>query len=147
LIRLAPQVAKIAPISGRRSNEGSSMSQGTIEHANLTVSDVDRSSQLFQALLGWRERWRGEAMNGGETIHVGDERSYLALYTDRQPHARFGKGAPLNHVGVVVDDLGAAEQVVLDAGLETFNHADYEPGRRFYFFDWDGIEFEVVSYE
>jgi catechol 2,3-dioxygenase-like lactoylglutathione lyase family enzyme len=123
------------------------MSQGTIEHANLTVSDVDRSSQLFQALLGWRERWRGEAMNGGETIHVGDERSYLALYTDRQPHERFGKGAPLNHVGVVVDDLGAAEQVVLDAGLETFNHADYEPGRRFYFFDWDGIEFEVVSYE
>ena len=123
------------------------MSQGTIEHANLTVSDVDRSSQLFQALLGWRERWRGEAMNGGETIHVGDERSYLALYTDRQPHERFGKGAPLNHVGVVVDDLGAAEQVVLDAGLETFNHADYEPGHRFYFFDWDGIEFEVVSYE
>ena len=122
------------------------MSQGTIEHANLTVSDVDRSSQLFQALLGWRERCRGEAMNGGETIHVGDERSYLALYTDRQPHERFGKGAPLNHVGVVVDDLGAAEQVVLDAGLETFNHADYEPGRRFYFFDWDGIEFEVVSY-
>ena len=70
------------------------MSQGMIEHANLTVSDVDRSSQLFQTLLGWRERWRGEAMNGGETIHVGDERSYLALYTDRQPHERFGKGAP-----------------------------------------------------
>ena len=48
---------------------------------------------------------------------------------------------------MVVDDLDAAERLVLDAGLETFNHADYEPGRRFYFFDWDGIEFEVVSYE
>ena len=23
---------------------------------------------------------------------------------------------------------------------------DYEPGRRFYFFDPDGIEYEVVSY-
>jgi len=123
------------------------MPHGTIEHANLTVSDIERSSKLFQDLLGWRERWRGAAMNGGETIHVGDERAYLALYTDRQPHARFAKGAPLNHVGVVVDDLATAEQVVLDAGLETFNHADYEPGRRFYFFDWDGIEFEVVSYE
>ena len=123
------------------------MPQGTIEHANLTVSDIERSSALFQALLGWRERWRGPARDGGETIHVGDERSYLALYTDRQPLARFYKGQPLNHVGVVVDDLDAAERVVLDAGLETFNHADYEPGRRFYFFDWDGIEFEVVSYE
>ena len=45
-----------------------------------------------------------------------------------------------------VDDLDAAEAVVKAAGLEPFNHADYEPGRRFYFFDWDGIEFEMVSY-
>ena len=123
------------------------MPQGTIEHANLTVSDIERSSALFQELLGWRERWRGAAINGGETIHVGDKRAYLALYTDRRPHERYEKGAPLNHVGLTVDDLGAAEAVVLGAGLETFGHADYEPGRRFYFFDWDGIEFEVVSYE
>jgi catechol 2,3-dioxygenase-like lactoylglutathione lyase family enzyme len=128
-------------------NEGADMPRGTIEHANLTVSDIERSSEFFQKLLGWHERWRGEAMNGGETIHVGDERTYLALYTDRKPHDRFAKGQPLNHVGLLVDDLGAAERIVLDAGLETFNHADYEPGRRFYFFDWDGIEFEVVSYE
>ena len=123
------------------------MPQGTMEHANLTVSDIERSSEFFQQLLGWRERWRGPARDGGETIHVGDERSYLALYTDRQPLPRFYKGQPLNHVGVVVDNLDAAEWLVLEAGLETFNHADYEPGRRFYFFDWDGIEFEVVSYE
>lgn len=123
------------------------MPRGTIEHANLTVSDIERSSALFRQLLGWQERWRGAAMNGGETIHVGDERSYLALYTDRLAHDRFAKGQPLNHVGLVVDDLAAAERVVLDAGLGTFNHADYQPGRRFYFFDWDGIEFEVVSYE
>ncbi len=122
------------------------MPQGTMEHANLTVSDIERSSHLFQDLLGWHQRWRGAATNGGETIHVGDDAAYLALYTDRQPHERFEKGAPLNHVGLVVDDLDAAEQVVLAAGLETFSHADYEPGRRFYFIDWDGIEFEVVSY-
>ena len=123
------------------------MHSATIEHANLTVSDIERSSELFQKLLGWHERWRGPARDGGETIHVGDHRSYLALHTDRRPHGRFAKGEPLNHIGVVVDDLDAAEAVVLDAGLEAFNHADYEPGRRFYFFDWDGIEFEVVSYE
>jgi glyoxylase I family protein len=119
---------------------------GSMEHANLTVSDIERSSALFQGLLGWHERWRGEAMNGGETIHVGNATTYLALYTDRQPHERFAKGAPLNHVGFTVDDLEAAERVVVDAGLVPFNHAGYAPGRRFYFFDWDGIEFEVVSY-
>ena len=33
-------------------------------------------------------------------------------------------------------------------GLIPFSHSQYEPGpRSFYFFDYDGIEFEVVSYE
>ena len=86
-------------------------------------------------------------MNGGETIHVGEETTYLALYTDRQDHAGQRKGRPMNHVGLLVDDLDAAERVVVEAGFEPWGHDDYEPGRRFYFFDWDGIEFEVVSYE
>lgn len=122
------------------------MPQGTMEHANLTVSDIERSSELFQNLFGWHERWRGAAMNGGETIHVGNDSTYIALYTDRKAHDRFAKGAPLNHIGIVVDDIDRTEKLVVEAGLEPFNHGDYEPGRRFYFFDWDGIEFEIVSY-
>jgi glyoxylase I family protein len=122
------------------------MSQGRIEHVNLTVTDVDRSAALFETLFGWRERWRGAAQNGGETIHVGEDATYLALYTDGHDHGGQAKGRPLNHVGFQVEDLDAAERAVIDAGLEPFGHDDYEPGRRFYFFDWDGIEFEVVSY-
>ena len=45
-----------------------------------------------------------------------------------------------------VDDLDATEARVVAAGLTPFNHGDYAPGRRFYFFDPDGIEYEVVSY-
>lgn len=59
----------------------------------------------------------------------------------------YAKGQPLNHLAFTVDDLDAAEAAVTAHGLEPFGHDDYEPGRRFYFFDWDGIEFEVVSYE
>lgn len=123
------------------------MTRGRIEHVNLTVSDIERSAALFEDLLGWRQRWRGEAMNGGETIHVGEEMTYLALYNDGREHTGQAKGLPMNHVGLLVDDLAAAERTVIRAGLEPFDHGDYEPGRRFYFFDWDGIEFEVVSYE
>lgn len=120
---------------------------GLIEHVNLTVTDPERSSALFQALLGWRERWRGPAQGGGWTIHVGSEAAYLALYTEDGVGGGFAKGAPLNHVGVRVGDLAAAEAVVRQAGLEPFGHGDYAPGRRFYFLDWDGIEFELVSYD
>ena len=123
------------------------MTQGRIEHVNLTVTDVERSAALFERLLGWRRRWRGEAMNCGETIHVGEDQTYLALYSDRRDHAGQVKGRPLNHVGLQVADLDAAEQVVLDHDLVPFGHDDYEPGRRFYFYDWDGIEFELVSYD
>ena len=122
------------------------MPKGQLEHANLTVTDPERSSALFQRLLGWHERWRGAAQNGGWTIHVGDENAYLALYTEDEHAAPYVKGVPLNHVGLLVDDLNAAEKVVVEAGLKPFGYGDYEPGKRFYFFDWDGIEFEVVSY-
>jgi len=123
------------------------MPTGFLEHANITVSDPERSSALLQKLCGWHERWRGPSQLGGWTIHIGGERDYLAVYTNEQPHGRFAKGQPLNHIGLVVDDLDAAEQVVIEAGLIPLNHADYKPGRRFYFFDWDGIEFELVSYD
>ena len=123
------------------------MPQGQIEHANLTVSDPARSAALFRKLCGWDERWRGASQLGGETIHVGSDTSYLALYTNGGATGGYSKGQPLNHVGLQVDDLEAAEKVVIEAGLEPFSHGQYDPGpRSFYFFDWDGIEFEVVSY-
>jgi catechol 2,3-dioxygenase-like lactoylglutathione lyase family enzyme len=122
------------------------MPQGMLEHVNITVSDPERSARLLQDLCGWNERWRGPSLMGGRTIHVGNATDYLALYTHDEPPGRFTKGVPLNHVGLLVDDLNAAEQVVVAAGLTPFSHGDYEPGRRLYFFDWDGIEFELVSY-
>ena len=125
------------------------MGEPRIEHVNITVGDPDRAAALMGRIFGWKIRWQGPAMAGGRTIHVGSDDHYLALYTPGDttslPQA-FEKGQPLNHVGVVVDDLEAVEARVIEAGLEPFSHADYEPGRRFYFFDPDGIEFEVVSY-
>ena len=129
------------------------MPKGTLEHANLTVSRPERSAELLKDLLGWEERWRGPSLLGGETIHAGlpgNGADYIALYTNEDVQKRgdlkHSKGQPLNHVGLVVENLDEAEKVVLDAGLETFSHGDYYPGKRFYFFDWDGIEFEIVSY-
>ena len=122
------------------------MPKGQIEHVNITVSDPERSAALFRDLLSWHVRWKGPSQMGGRTIHVGEEQTYLAVYTRDEIDAPFSKGQPLNHVGFTVDDLDAADEVVKRHGLEPFGHDDYEPGRRFYFFDWDGIEFEVVSY-
>ena len=132
------------------------MRTGFIEHVNLTVSQPERAAGLFQDLFGWHIRWQGPARDGGRVIHVGDETNYLAVYAPPpSPESEWEggagdrgweKGVPLNHVGIQVEDLDAVERRVIAAGLVPFNHGDYAPGRRFYFMDWDGIEFEIVSY-
>lgn len=125
------------------------MPTGTLEHANLSVTNPERSAAFLKDLCGWKERWRGPSQMSGWSLHVGDPdngQTYLALYTGDHVAGQYSKGQPLNHVGLVVDDLEAAEKVVATHGLIPFGHDDYEPGRRFYFFDWDGIEFEIVWY-
>lgn len=125
------------------------MAAPRIEHVNVTVSDPDRAARMMEQVFGWTKRWDGPSMNGGRTIHVGSDDHYVALYTARDAAYTaddFAKGRPLNHIGVLVDDLDAVEAKVAEAGLTPFSHGDYEPGRRFYFLDPDGIEYEVVSY-
>jgi len=125
------------------------MAQAFIEHVNVTVSDPEKTAAMLMAVFDWKIRWKGPSAMGGRTIHVGTDAHYLAVYTEPGsngvPRAH-EKGAPLNHVGIEVDDLDETERRVLAAGFKTFSHGDYEPGRRFYFFDRDGIEFEIVSY-
>ena len=124
------------------------MAIARIEHANLSVTNPRRSADLFKELCGWHIRWEGPSMGNGHTIHVGSDDGYLALYTNDTVTSGFTKGQPLNHVGLQVGDLAAARKTVVDAGLEPFSEGTYDPGpSTFYFFDWDGIEFEVVSYE
>lgn len=129
------------------------MTTAKLEHVNMTVSNPQRSAALMHDLFGWHIRWEGPSMLGGHTIHVGTDDQYLALYTNEDVKAAndgagptFQKSQPMNHVAMTVDDLDAVEAKVVAAGLKPFGHDDYDPGRRFYFFDWNGIEFEIVSY-
>ncbi|TNE29846.1 MAG: VOC family protein, partial [Alphaproteobacteria bacterium] len=55
------------------------MPKGQLEHANITVTDPERSAKLFEQLCDWHERWRGKSQMGGWTIHVGNESTYLAI--------------------------------------------------------------------
>lgn len=129
------------------------ISTARIEHVNITVSDPKRMTNLLNALFGWNIRWQGPSMLGGHTVHVGNADDYIAVYGHDDAAARRTKhdggpqkGTPMNHIGIVVDDLDAVERKVIAAGLTPFSHGDYEPGRRFYFLDADGIEFEIISY-
>ncbi len=126
------------------------MAPARLEHVNITVTDPVGTAENLCALFDWHIRWRGEAIHGGETVHVGADDTYLAVYTrGTAPDAAqdsYSTRGGLNHIGVVVDDLDSVEARIIKAGYTPHSHADYEPGRRFYFHDENEIEFEVVSY-
>ncbi len=126
------------------------MSQAVLEHANITVENTLQSAELFCRLFDWKIRWSGDSIHEGKSVHVGSESSYLALYENadknRAAKESYYNINGLNHIGIVVENLDAVEERVTAEGLEPYSHADYEPGRRFYFDTPDGIEIEVISY-
>ncbi len=121
-----------------------------IEHVNLTVSKPKEAARKLCRLFDWEIRWQGPSPAGGYTVHVGSERDYLSLYEppgglDRSRAASMNE-AGFNHVGVEVEDLDEIERRVREEGLTPRDFDDYDPGRRFYFTDDNGIDFEVVEY-
>ena len=90
---------------------------------NITVADPDATARLLTRLFGWHIRWQGKAMETGRTIHVGNDESYLALYTphaatDAAPDTHVTRGA-LNHIGVIVDDLDGGARRCHGRGVHT----------------------------
>lgn len=122
-----------------------------LEHVNLTVSDLDRSVDFYARLLGLRVRWQRDATDDlPAAAHVGDDRHYIAMFQATadaaEPRPDYGQ-VGLNHFGFVVDDLDAVKTRLGQLGVNAHSEADYEPGRRLYFFDPDGIEVELIEYE
>ena len=121
-----------------------------LEHVNMTVKDPRATAAMLCDLFGWHVRWEGTAMETGYTVHVGNDEAYVAAYTPGNPTsnraANYGEAGGLNHIGVVVEDLDTVKTKVTAKGYTPGETYDYEPGRRFYFREENGIEIEVVSY-
>ena len=125
------------------------MPQAFLEHVNVTVSDPQATAKLLCDLFDWRIRWQGGAISDGYSLHVGNDTSYVVVYSRGGTHQapnRYSTPGALNHIGVVVPDIAEVENRVRAAGFDPYSFGDYEPGKRFYFDGPDHIEIEVVSY-
>jgi catechol 2,3-dioxygenase-like lactoylglutathione lyase family enzyme len=122
-----------------------------LEHVNITVSNIDTSFQFYADLFGFEKRWEG--MGAGEvgpvrSMHAGNEHTYLAFFeAEREGRRPADYGiAGVNHIGFEVDDLEIYRKRLEELGVRIHLEADYEPGKRIYFHDPDGVEIELVEY-
>ncbi len=123
--------------------------QCCLEHANLTVRNLDEAVRfLTTAFPHFEVRGRGTS-NGRPWLHIGSETTYIAFNeatlkdSDREPCDESG----FNHLGFVVDDADLIANALRDAGYREGIQAEPHPHRkRRYFYDTDGTEWEFVEY-
>lgn len=113
-----------------------------LEHINITCEKASEFAERLCQYFDWNIRWESSNSVSGYTVHVGDETSYLAICEKGDEH----EISSLNHIGVVVDDFLEARERITKLGFSIRTPQVYEPGRRFYFDDPNGLEIEVVSY-
>ena len=121
-----------------------------LEHANLTVTNIDEATQFFKtAFPHFVVRGGGDRNAGERWQHVGDDVTYIAL-TERKNAKPMPKNYDLNgfnHIGFVVDNVNEIAQRLAQAGYARSYPKQVQPTRiRDYFVDGDGNEYEFVQY-
>jgi catechol 2,3-dioxygenase-like lactoylglutathione lyase family enzyme len=124
-----------------------------IEHANITVPDIDAAIEFLQVVEPHLVVRHDETPEGSyRWAHVGAADCYIALQepelgSQPQDNHRPYKDYGVNHLGWVVDDYDA----VIDR-LEANGYRKGIPGesgpyrRRAYYYDSAGFEWEIVGY-
>jgi catechol 2,3-dioxygenase-like lactoylglutathione lyase family enzyme len=126
-----------------------------LEHANLTVPDIDAAIAFLQAVEPSFQVRHDETPAGKHRwVHVGSDEFYIAL---EEPHRDSASFSPppkqtyhdfgFNHLAWVVDDFEAVVARLEAAGYR--RGMEVEPHlyrKRAYFFDSAGFEWEIVEY-
>ncbi len=122
-----------------------------IEHANITVRDIDATARFLQTAFPTFEVRRESKSDNSRWMHIGTQDTYIAL---NQASAELAEawapynGRPgVNHLGYEVDDADALRERMRAAGYKDSTVPNNHPFRkRVYFYDPDGNDWEFVQY-
>lgn len=123
-----------------------------LEHANLTVRDLDGMIRFLQAAFPeFQVRRDVTGSDGSRWVHIGTGDNYIALTpaSARQgiPWVPYSGRAGVNHLGYEVDDAEALRRRLTAAGYKESTPPNSHPHRkRVYFYDPEGNDWEFVQY-
>ena len=122
-----------------------------IEHANITTADMEKSKNFYMNIFEFEQRWEGMIQGDYgplKACHMGNKDTFIALFeaeeevSQEQNYRKPG----LNHIAFEVENLEHYRERLNREGTAIHLEGDYEPGRRLYFFDPNGVEIELVEY-
>lgn len=120
-----------------------------LEHANITVNNLDKSIAFFTTAFP-HFKVRGSGDGKRKWLHLGDDSTYVALEEatkDSNSYANEYEVKGINHLGFVVNDIEAIATRLLNAGYKRNYPKQIHQFRiRDYFLDDDGNEYEFVQY-
>ncbi len=124
-----------------------------LEHANITVPDVDAAIAFLQTIdPALKVRKDVTPAGSHRWVHIGTDTSYIALqapHVDATPQAARTayENHGVNHLAWVVDDIDAVVERMQQAGYERGITGKPHPHRRrIYFYDPAGFEWELLEY-
>jgi catechol 2,3-dioxygenase-like lactoylglutathione lyase family enzyme len=120
-----------------------------LEHANITVNDLQEAVRFFKtAFPHFKIRGGGNEMR--EWVHLGDDDTYIAInqakISDLPADKNYDK-VGINHLGFVVQNVEKIADNLLKNGFKRDYPKAVEQFRiRDYFADTEGNQYEFVQY-
>jgi catechol 2,3-dioxygenase len=120
-----------------------------IDHVALTVADVERSAKWYAEVLGFERLYQG--MWNGIPVFIGRGNTAIALFPVRGVHS--GPAIRRGEIRMLHLAFRAARENFLSAQEELkrrgikFEFQDHEISHSIYFYDPDGHELEITTYE
>jgi len=120
-----------------------------LEHANITVSNLQEAIKFFQTAFP-HFKIRGGGNDRREWIHLGDDYTYIAINQAKRHDSTIDKNYDkigINHLGFVVLDVVEIANNLLKNGYKRDFPKEVEQFRiRDYFADADGNQYEFIQY-
>ncbi len=122
-----------------------------LEHANITVTSIDKAIHFLTAAFpDFTVRGQGETENC-HWLHLGNQTTYIALQQNHQltptKDEQYTSNG-VNHLGFVIDNLSQVEHRLIDAGYQKDPMSTDEKYRkRSYFYDANNVEWEFIEYK
>ena len=132
-----------------------SVTECYLEHANITVKDIDDTVNFLQtAFPHFQIRGGGELdINGLQKrwCHIGTQTTYVALEEVKNIKSEETRcsyrDVGINHIGFVVPNIDEIIERLSNAGFrEGYKAGNHQFRKRRYFYDSSNTEFEFIQY-